>query len=299
MKRQVLGLSGKDSLAAALLIKAHNPGLWAKLEIFTTLTGADYPETVQWLDAVPELLGKPVTKIDGDIFASIARNSSSDTGKAFLPNRQARYCTREAKLEPFEKWLNGDRVVLYTGIRHDENRIGYKASEQIESRFPLHDYQYGLAQVWQLILALPVKYQPPTFYWPEIHRLCREEWNAQTPLFEGRFDELLSFTQKVILMAGRSRPNCFFCFNQRRYEVVWLYENYPDLFEQMRSFEDESYSWIKDFPLADLTEERREAIKRRRAKVIVKAVSESNFGPVVGIGDGFEGMASCGLFCGK
>ena len=99
--RKVLGLSGKDSLAAALLIKAHDPRLWDELEIFTTLTGADYPETLAWIDAVPELLGKPIAKIDGDIFGAIARNSSGD-GRNFLPNRQARYCTREAKLEPFE-----------------------------------------------------------------------------------------------------------------------------------------------------------------------------------------------------
>ena len=296
--RKVLGLSGKDSLTAALLIKAHEPELWAEIEVFTTLTGADYPETLQWLNNIEKLLAKPVVKIDGDIFASIARNSSSDTDKAFLPSRRARYCTREAKLQPFESWLNGDKATLYTGIRADEIRTGYKADTQIQSEFPLVRYGFTLAKVWQLVLGLPHEFQPPTFYWPEMHQLCRDVWDEENPLFSGGFDSLLTHPQKVILMAGRTRPNCYFCFNQRRYEVVWLYENYPDLFERMQSFEKPGYSWLKDFPLSDLNEEKRKEIKRRRAKAIVRSISVRNFGPSIE-NDGFESMSSCGLFCGK
>lgn len=296
--RSVLGLSGKDSLAAALLIKAHDPELWGDLEIFTTLTGADYPETLTWLKSIEDLLGKNVTFIDGNIFASIARRVSSDTGEAFLPSGKVRYCTREAKIQPFEKWLGSDTATLYTGIRVDESRTGYKANNRINSEFPLHKYKFDLAKVWALVLSLEKKYHPPMFYWPEMHQLCRETWDKEFPLFQGRFDELLTYPQKTILMAGRSRPNCFFCFNQRRYEVVWLYETHPELFEKMKSFESPRYSWIKDFPLNDLVKVRREAIKLRRAKAIVKAVSSANFGAVVD-DDRFSGMASCGLFCGK
>lgn len=295
--RKVLGLSGKDSLAAALLIKAHEPELWAELEIFTTLTGADYPETLAWIEAIPELLGKPVELIDGDIFGAIDRNSSGD-GRQFLPNQKARYCTREAKLKPFEQWLGDAKATLYTGIRADESRTGYKASESVASEFPLHKYGYDLAKVWQMILLLPEKYRPPTFYWESMHQLCREVWADENPLFAGRFDELLTYPQKVILMAGRSRPNCFFCFNQRRYEVVWMHETHPELFERMRSFESDQYSWIKDFPLCDLSDEKRHDIKVRRAKAIVKAVSKASFGAALE-DDGFGSMSSCGLFCGK
>jgi len=280
--RHVLGLSGKDSLAAALIIKAHDPELWESLEIFTTLTGADYPETLQWISVVPELMGKELVTIDGNA----------------LPSRNARYCTREAKLQPFEQWLGKDAATLYTGIRADEFRVGYKANDQVLSEFPLVKYEMDLAKVWLLILALPVQYRPPTFYWAEMHQLCRDVWDEQSPLFTGEFDRLLTFTQKVILMAGRSRPNCFFCFNQRRYEVVWMYETHPDLFERMQSFETLGYSWISDFPLADLSDAKRYEIKLRRAKTIVKAVTTAAFGAAVE-SDGFESMTSCGLFCGK
>jgi len=121
-RREVLGISGKDSLSAALLIKAHKPDLWTRLELFTALTGADYPETIDWLERLPALLDKPIEFIDGDLPGAIARYSTGD--RAFLPSTRARYCTREAKIQPFEAWLGSDLATLYTGIRADEQRVG-------------------------------------------------------------------------------------------------------------------------------------------------------------------------------
>jgi len=150
--------------------------------------------------------------------------------------------------------------------------------------------------VWALILGLPKEYQPPTFYWESLHELARQVWREDMPLFQTELDAHLSHAQKVVLMAGRSRPNCYFCFNQRQYEVVWLREAHPDLFAQMAAYEKDEYCWIKDFPLRDLTQTRCDEIKLRRAKAIVKSVASQQFSVEL---DGFEAMPSCGLFCGK
>lgn len=294
--KYVLGLSGKDSLTSALLIKAHKPDLWEQIELFTTLTGCDYPETLSWLAQLPKLLGKDIAYIEGNLDSSIAQQSAKEGDKAFLPSQKQRYCTREAKIQPFEKWLGKDKAVLYTGIRADEARTGYKASNQVASEFPLVEFGFDLAKVWMLILSLPEEYRPPTFYWPEMHDLARQAWfEDQSSLLP--LDEFLTYPQQVQLMAGRSRPNCFLCFNQRRYEVVWLCETHPDLFEKMRGYEKAEYSWIRDFPLSELSEDKRNKIKWNRARKIARAVAKESFGEV--LGDGFETMASCGLFCGK
>lgn len=294
MVRHILGLSGKDSLTAALLIKARKPELWDRLEVFSTLTGADYPETIEWLQRLSGLLGKEISFIDGNLESSLVRRISNE--RAFLPSPMARYCTKEAKLQPFERWLGKGQAILYTGIRADEQRVGYKSSNQIESRFPLVDFNFNLGTVWAFILGLPEQFRPPTFYWEELHQLSREAWTVQAPLVGGDLDNHLSYAQKVVLMAGRSRPNCYFCFNQRRYEVVWLYEKHPDLFEKMMAWEKPEYSWIKGFPLAELNEKKRNDVKWNRACDIAKQVATQSF---LSQSDGFETMASCGLFCGK
>jgi 3'-phosphoadenosine 5'-phosphosulfate sulfotransferase (PAPS reductase)/FAD synthetase len=294
MTRHVLGISGKDSLAASLLVKAYKPELWQRLELFTTLTGADYPETVAWLRCLPELLGKPIEFIEGDLPGAIAHRVSGD--RAFLPSGRARYCTKEAKIQPFERWLGKDRATLYTGIRADEKRAGYKASEQISSVFPLVEFGFDLGRVWALILGLDEQYQPPTFYWESLHELARLAWREALPLFQTELDDHMSHAQKVILMSGRSRPNCYFCFNQRQYEIVWLREAHPQLFAQMMAYEKQDYSWKQDFPLRELTQERCDQIKWKRARAIASEVASQQFS---GDADGFKSMASCGLFCGK
>jgi hypothetical protein len=293
--RHLLGLSGKDSLCAALLIKAHQPDLWEELEIFVSLTGAEYPETLTWLNSLPTLLGKPLTYVVKDLHQIISDNTRNGSNEFYLPSRQVRYCTRESKIKPFEKFIGKNEATLYTGIRYDEDRVGFKESKYIRSEFPLHYFQYDIKKVWQLILSLPDQYQPPTFFWKSLYQLTSIIWKNTYP--SESLDDTITYAQKVILFSGRSRPNCYFCFNQRRYEIVWLQEVYPDLFQQMKSYESDSYCWIKDFPLSELTTEKANRIKLKRAMSIIKKLRQQKFDGLDN--DLFSGMVSCGLFCGK
>ena len=291
--RHLLGLSGKDSLACALLLKAHKPEIWNKLEIFTTLTGFEYPETLKWLKEVESIL-KPITIIDGNLPLIMEKYKSQEN--YFLPSQQVRYCTRESKIKPFEKYIKGDKCLLYTGIRYDEQRIGFKSNSNIESVFPLHEFKFDIAKVYTLLAGLENSCRPPTFFWKELYQKTIREWDTANPLFKGFVQSGLSEIQKEILFSGRTRPNCFLCFNQRQYEVVWLCRTYPNLFEKMKQYESKEYTWIKDFPLSDLTEEKQEKIIKKRCSQLVVTIQKTSFSVQ---DDMFSGMTSCGLFCGK
>ena len=58
---------------------------------------------------------------------------------------------------------------------------------------------------------------------------------------------------------ARSRSGCYFCFFQQKIEWVWLYEQHPELFKEAIKYEnaDESFTWISDESLQELTEPER------------------------------------------
>ena len=115
--RHVVPISGKDSLATALVLKAHHPEIDA--EYFFSDTGAELPETYAWLNKVETHLGK-INRIGKSLEEFIEKYQ-------YLPSRQARFCTNESKIRPMERlFRQEDKVHLYFGLRADEsNRIGY------------------------------------------------------------------------------------------------------------------------------------------------------------------------------
>ena len=63
----------------------------------------------------------------------------------------------------------------------------------------------------------------------------------------------------------RTRSGCYLCHYQRRVEVVGLLENHPELFEKMKSYEKDNFTWFKGLPL-EYFRENAEVIKARAAK---------------------------------
>ena len=116
---------------------------------------------------------------------------------------------------------------------------------------------------------------------------------------------MISKTEHVILFAGRSRGNCFFCFFQRRCEWVWLLETHPDLFERASAIEKDDYTWVHGFRLSDLKNDirRQEQIFEDRVKYVFKYIA-SKFQQNAEFWEKLEvdneiGLTSCGLLCGK
>ncbi|MDD5228564.1 MAG: phosphoadenosine phosphosulfate reductase family protein [Methylococcales bacterium] len=192
--RHLLGISGgKDSAALAIYMRDKIP----EMEYFFADTGAELPETLQFVDLMEDYLGKEIVRLnagrDFDYYLKLNGN--------FLPTAKFRWCTTNLKLKPFENFVGDDPVISYAAIRADEGyRNGYISTKpNISVRYPFKEDGLSIEDVKNILdesgLGMPKYY----------------EW--------------------------RSRSGCYFCFYQRKNEWVGLSERHPELFEKARQLE--------------------------------------------------------------
>ena len=187
--RHVLGLSGgKDSAALAIYMKEKYPEVHEKIEFFFSDTGAELKEVYDFLDKLEAYLGKEIVRLSsGKDFDHWLRMY-----QGFLPSAKQRWCTREMKIKPFERFVGEDSVVSYIGIRADENREGYISHKpSIKAVFPFVEDGIVRGDVLQLLedsVGIPEYYK----------------W--------------------------RSRSGCYFCFFQRQGEWLGLKKASPRAF---------------------------------------------------------------------
>lgn len=135
--RHVLGISGgKDSAALAIYLKDKYPLL--DIEYYFCDTGKELDETYSLIKNLEVYLGKDIVHLRAaeESHASPFDHFVKYKGK-FLPSSVNRWCTKNLKLDPFEKWIGDDPVISYVGIRGDEDREGYISHKQnIQSIFP-------------------------------------------------------------------------------------------------------------------------------------------------------------------
>lgn len=135
--RHVLGISGgKDSAALAIYMRKNYPEI--DIEYYTCDTGKELEQTYQLIKNLEIYLGKQITVLRAaershvDAFDHFLKFKGQ-----FLPSSFNRWCTKDLKLTPFEKWVGNDLVVSYVGIRGDEDREGYISRKpNIQSIFP-------------------------------------------------------------------------------------------------------------------------------------------------------------------
>lgn len=221
-EKHVLGLSGgRDSAALAVFMRQSFPEL--DIEYFFTDTGKELPEVYEFLGRLEGFLGKEILRLnperDFDFWLREYGN--------FLPSARTRWCTRQLKLRPLEKWLKpdlelGTRVYSYVAIRADEpERIGMHATHaNLEIKFPFREHGVDRAGVIDLLgssgLGLPAYYR----------------W--------------------------RSRSGCTFCFYQQKIEWVRLKEEHPAAFEEAKRYEKTAldngspFTWSDRESLAEL-----------------------------------------------
>lgn len=202
--RHVLGLSGgKDSSALAIYMRDRVP----EMEYFFTDTGAELPETYEYLDRLEGFLGKPIARLSAERdFDHLLHKMHNN----FLPSPNTRWCTRELKIEPFERWIGDAPARTYIGIRADEPRDGYKSTKQnITPVFPFKEAGLGLADIQRILAESGIGI--PEYY----------KW--------------------------RSRSGCYFCFFQRKNEWVGLAKHHPDLFERAKAYEKPAEDGVSSF----------------------------------------------------
>ena len=228
--RHVVTLSGgKDSTALALYLRERNPD--TPYEYVFCDTHKELPETYEYLDRIEARLDRPIIRL-----ASKHGERGFDhylkLYGGFLPSPSARWCTRQLKIEPFERHVGDDPTLLYVGIRADENRGGYISTKpNIRAVFPFREDGLGKTDVMRILEQSGVGL--PNYY----------EW--------------------------RSRSGCYFCFFQRRGEWVRLKDQHPDLYEKAKAYEkeDQGYTWVQNESLTQIEDpDRKAAILDHEAK---------------------------------
>src|ERR1017187_9120933 len=156
--RHVLGISGgKDSSALAIHLRDRIPSM----EYFFCDTGAELPETYEYLNKLEVVLGKPIARLN----SSRGFDHWFELYRGTLPSPQMRWCTRLMKIKPLEDWLGDDPATSYVAIRSDErNRKGYVSTKpNIEAVFPFIEEDIDHEGVLRILndagVGLPAYYE--------------------------------------------------------------------------------------------------------------------------------------------
>ena len=277
--RHICGISGgKDSSAMALFMRDKVPDM----EYFFCDTGAELPETYEFLDKLEIVLGKKIERLNSrkgfDHWFEVYRGT--------LPSPQMRWCTTKMKIEPIEQWVGNEEVISYIAIRADEaGRKGYVSSKKnIQARFPFIENDIDHAGVMRILADSGIGL--PEYY----------EW--------------------------RTRSGCYFCFFQRKAEWVGLSERHPDLWEKAvaieqkimkdagadgdKSFDEfgmqgRNYTWsggetlIQLLARKDQIMERHQQVMEREAKVARNRPLWEILGSALDDEDGGEQCSVCAL----
>lgn len=192
--RHVCGISGgKDSSALAIFLRERVQDM----EYFFCDTGAELPETYEYLGRLEVALGKPIVRLNPakgfDHWFEVYRGT--------LPSPQMRWCTKQMKIKPIEAWLGDDEAISYVAIRADESgRKGYVSTKpNITAVFPF--VEEGIDHDGVLRILEDAGIGLPEYY----------KW--------------------------RTRSGCYFCFFQRKAEWVGLADQHPELFRRAVAIE--------------------------------------------------------------
>jgi len=294
-ERHIIPISGKDSLATALWQIAKEPDL--PYEFMFNPTGAELPEVFDWLNRVENYLGKPIVRVGKNLEYIITNERGG-----FLPSWNDRFCTKQSKMTPMENYIGSTPCFVYYGIRADENRAGYSnaSKRNIYPKMPLIEAGINLRMVYQIIKNAGLK--PPTFFWQEVYDEVCKRMNLD-------LKEILPEWIIDLLFSWRTRANCYFCFNQRKYEWVGLLRHEPELFRNAMKMEHNGsdFYWNgKDYPLQKIIDNQ-DAIIEKRIKAIIKIIEKIIADGKVVMTENEDderfidilSITSCGLICGK
>ncbi len=264
--RHICGISGgKDSSALAVYLRDTVDDM----EYFFCDTGAELPETYEYLTRLEVILGKRIVRLNAergfDHWFEIFRGT--------LPSPQMRWCTKNMKIKPIEAWIGDEPAISYVAIRADEsNRKGYISTKSnIRTRFPFIEDGIDHSGVMRILddagIGLPAYY----------------DW--------------------------RTRSGCYFCFYQRKAEWVGLADRHPELFDRAvaierkmlpeageggdadfgsRAMRGRQYTWSGGETLLELIA-RREEILERHETAMARADARRNNVPLVEVlADAFD-----------
>lgn len=275
--RHILGISGgKDSTALAILLGKGIPNL----EYFFCDTKKELPETYEYLDRIQARLGIKIEFLEAERGFD---HWYEGVYNGVLPSPQVRWCTKQLKIIPLEKFIGDDIAYSYVGIRADEQRDGYistrpnirpvypyKPSDYVSKNIrkgTVYDQNEVTNSLRELGIELPLR--PEGYVLDDVKRLLEESGIGLPKYYE-----------------WRTRSGCFFCFFQRKYEWIMLAERHPDLFQKAMEYEENhkdgrQFYWTQGEPLRDLIKRKdqiiadhEKAVARKKSNAPNKSLSE-------------------------
>ena len=264
--RHICGISGgKDSSALAIYLRDKVP----EMEYFFCDTGAELPETYEYLTRLEVILGKSIVRLN----AQRGFDHWFEVFRGTLPSPQMRWCTKNMKIKPIEEWIGEAPALSYVAIRADEsNRKGYISTKpNIQTRFPFIEDGIDHDGVMRILADAGVGL--PKYY----------EW--------------------------RTRSGCYFCFYQRKAEWIGLAERHPELFERAVAIERKvlrdagvdgdadfgnqamrgrQYTWSGGETLPELISRRDEILKRHKAAMSRAAKTRVNVPLIEALADALD-----------
>ena len=264
--RHICGISGgKDSSALAVYLRDKVP----EMEYFFCDTGAELPETYEYLTRLEVILGKQIVRLN----AQRGFDHWFEVFRGTLPSPQMRWCTKNMKIKPIEAWIGEAPACSYVAIRADEsNRKGYISTKSnIQTRFPFVEDGIDRDGVMRILANAGIDL--PTYY----------EW--------------------------RTRSGCYFCFYQRKAEWIGLAERHPELFERAvaierkvlrdagidadadfgnRAMRGRQYTWSGGETLPELRSRRDEILKRHEVAMSRAAKTRKNLPLIEVLGEALD-----------
>jgi len=304
--RNIILISGKDSLCTAIVQKTRQPDV--DYEYLFNDTYAELPEVNAWLDKASEYLGKPIQRVGKNLEDIIMEQGGLPGYGGF-----GRFCTRMAKIIPMEDYIGkGTKAFVYYGLRADElERVGYTKNSKFDiiPVYPLQEMGITLPFVWRILQDRDLL--PPAFFWQRVYDRVVERLGDIAKDFIGNLEPWEFRT----LFSWRSRPNCYYCYNMRNYERIGLLDHHPDLYWHAAWIEEnvgkdngkkqriEMFTWKQGESMRELAK-RADAIREDRAKAICKSIIQKAQGGLFEDNDTDRGIdelsiTSCGLYCGK
>ena len=249
--KRVLGLSGgRDSAALAVYMRQNYPEY--NIDYFFTDTGKELPEVYEFLVKLEGFLGQPILRLNPDRDFDFWLKQFNN----FLPSPQSRWCTKQLKIRPFERWLRpilgeGATIYSYVAIRSDEEyREGYSSKhDNLIVKLPFKEAGIDKAGVLEILEASGLGL--PKYY------------------------------------AWRTRSGCTFCFFQQKIEWVRLKEQHPQAFEEAKAYEKDAvthgspFTWTDGESLDELEQpERIDQIKQDHEQRLIRIQSKVQPNPL-------------------
>jgi len=131
---------GKDSTCMALAMQERGERID---RLLITPTGDELPEMTGHWEAMSKRIGVGLTVPKGPTLDEAIEANGA------LPNFRMRFCTRMVKIQPAIAWvrMQSRPVRMFVGLRADEQeRVGI-ISGDLDERYPLREWGFGLREV--------------------------------------------------------------------------------------------------------------------------------------------------------